>query len=116
MRFGDSGETYAFDDAGLLLSASRFDDQLKQIGLLVDRPDARSILTVEVRDPGVNMAAGERPALRRPEQPLTRMAADAVLGHDGVDADGYRGYRGRPQGRRLALVEGIRFRHRHRGR
>ncbi len=97
VRCGDSGETYAFDGEGLLLSASRFDDQLKQIGLLVDRPDARSILTVEVRDPGVNMAAGERPALRRPEQPLTRMAADAVQGHNGVDADGYRGYRGVPK-------------------
>ena len=97
VRFGDSGETYAFDSTGLMLSASRFDEQLKEIGLLVDRPEARSILTVEVRDPGVNMAAGERPALRRPEQPLTRMAADAVLGHNGVDADGYRGYRGIPK-------------------
>ena len=97
VRFGDSGETYAFDSTGLMLSASRFDEQLKQIGLLVDRPDARSILTVEVRDPGVNMAAGERPTLRRPEQPLTRMAADAVLGHNGVDADGYPGYRGIPK-------------------
>jgi tRNA A-37 threonylcarbamoyl transferase component Bud32 len=94
IRFGDSGETFAFDQNGLLLSQSRFDDLLKRIGLLADQPDARSILTVELRDPGVNMVAGERPSLRRQEQPLTRLAAAAVLGQDGHDADGYRGYRG----------------------
>jgi hypothetical protein len=97
VRFGQSGETYAFDRNGLLLSQSRFDEDLKQLGLLVDQPDSHSILTVEVRDPQVNMAAGERPALRRSEQPLTRMAADAVQGNDGCDADGYRGYRGVPK-------------------
>jgi serine/threonine protein kinase len=93
-RFGRSGETYAFDKNGLLLSQSRFDEALKQVGLLVDQPDSRSILTVEIRDPGVDMVAGGRPSLRRPEQPLTRMAAAAVQGKDGRDADGYRGYRG----------------------
>src|SRR5947209_3868899 len=71
VRFGDSGETFAFDRNGLLLSQSRFDDVMKEIGLLADQPDVRSILTVEVRDPGVNMVEGERPKLRRSEQPLT---------------------------------------------
>ena len=37
-RFGRSGETYAFDRAGLLLSESRFDDDLKRIGLIADSP------------------------------------------------------------------------------
>jgi serine/threonine protein kinase len=95
-RSGESGETYAFDSQGLLLNQSRFDEGLKQIGLLVDQPHSQSILTVELRDPGVNMAAGERPSVRRAEQPLTRMAADAVQGKDGHDADGYRDYRGVP--------------------
>ena len=97
VRFGESGETYAFDRSGLMLSQSRFDDGMKQIGLLADQPDAHSILTMEVRDPQVNMAEGERPAKRRADQPLTRMAADAVQGNDGHDADGYRGYRGVPK-------------------
>jgi hypothetical protein len=97
VRYGHSGETYAFDENGLLLSQSRFDDDLKRIGLLTDQPDSQSILTVEVRDPGVNMAAGERPGLRRSDQPLTRAAAEAVQGRDGYDADGYRGYRGVPK-------------------
>ena len=93
-RSGRSGETFAFDRNGLLLSQSRFDDQLKQIGLLADQPDIHSILTVELRDPGVNMVAGGRPAKRRPEQPLTRAVADAVQGNSGDDADGFRDYRG----------------------
>jgi hypothetical protein len=96
VSFGDSGETYAFDRNGLLLSQSRFDDDLKQLGLLVDQPDVRSILTVEVRDPQVNMMRGERPPQRRPEQPLTRPVGAAVTGSDGNDADGYRDYRGVP--------------------
>jgi hypothetical protein len=96
VRFGKSGETYAFDKNGLLLSQSRFDDELKQLGLLVDQPDVYSILTVEIRDPMVNMHKGERPEIRRPEQPLTRLAADAVQGNNGFDADGYRDYRGVP--------------------
>jgi eukaryotic-like serine/threonine-protein kinase len=96
VRFGQSGETYAFDRNGLLLSQSRFDDDLKQIGLLVDQPDCHSILTVEVRDPQVNLVQGERPKVRRSEQSLTLLAADAVQGHDDCDADGYRDYRGVP--------------------
>ena len=95
-HFGRTGETFAFDRNGLLLSQSRFDDDLKQIGLLADQPDCQSILTVEVRDPQVNMAGGERPKIRRTEQPLTRLAAEAVQGNDGFDAAGYRDYRGVP--------------------
>ena len=42
------------------------------------------------------MVDGERPELRRPEQPLTRLAAEAVAGENGIDVDGYRDYRGVP--------------------
>ena len=102
VRFGKSGETYAFDDNGLMLSQSRFDDQLKQVGLLTDQPNSHSILTLELRDPQVNMIAGERPQMRRAEQPLTRMAANAIEAKfrdkpkSGYDANGYRDYRGVP--------------------
>jgi len=95
-RSGSTGETYAFDQNGLFLSESRFDDDLKQIGLLADAKDARSILTLELRDPGVDMTKGARPADRRANQPLTRMAASAVQEEDGVDVMGYRDYRGVP--------------------
>ena len=96
VRFESSGETYAFDRSGLLLSQSRFDDELKSLGLLADQPDAHSILTVEIRDPQANLSEGERSRSRRAEQPLTRLAAEAVQGKDGFDADGYRDYRGVP--------------------
>ena len=95
-RAGESGETYAFDADGMLLSQSRFDDDLKAIGLLPDREDEHSIFNIQIRDPGVDMTLGKRPDLRRSEQPLTRMAASATAGEDGVDVDGYRDYRGVP--------------------
>ncbi len=93
-RFGETGETYAFDKTGRLLSASRFEDQLKDVGLLVDTDDARSELTLELRDPGVDLTTGARKSAPRSEQPLTRMARDAIAGNDGIDAAGYRDYRG----------------------
>jgi eukaryotic-like serine/threonine-protein kinase len=93
---GESGETYAFDEQGLLISQSRFDDELKAIGLLPDHDEIRSILNLEIRDPQVNLIAGERPVLKRAEWSLTRMAADATQGNSGIDVDGYRDYRGVP--------------------
>jgi eukaryotic-like serine/threonine-protein kinase len=95
-RAGETGDTFAFDKNGLFLSHSRFDDALRRVGLLADLPDVRSMLTLEVRDPQVNMMAGERPTVTRAEQPLTRMAAAAVTGTSGVDVAGYRDYRGVP--------------------
>jgi len=93
-RFGRTGETFAFGPTGLLLSQSRFDDDLKRIGLLPDQDDAHSILTLELRNPSVDMTKGARPKIRRSEQPLTKLAAEAIAGHSGVDVDGYRDYRG----------------------
>jgi hypothetical protein len=95
-RFGYSGETYAFDENGLLLSESRFDDDLKRLGLLPDLPDSRSVLTVSVRNPQVNMMEGERPSLGRTEQPLTNLVAKAISGEGGLVMDPYRDYRGVP--------------------
>lgn len=95
-RAGASGETYAFDRRGVLLTNSRFDDELKSIGLLLDNDTAFSLLNIEIRDPGVDMTLNKRPAQRRSEQPLTKMANSAVQGESGIDVDGYRDYRGVP--------------------
>ena len=43
-RFGDSGETYAFDKDGRMVSNSRFDEDLILLGLLPDEDDSQSIL------------------------------------------------------------------------
>ncbi len=60
-KMGNSGETYAFNRDGLLLSESRFDSDLKKIGLIPDRPESQSILKIELRDPGGDMMSGFRP-------------------------------------------------------
>ncbi|MGE0610386.1 MAG: serine/threonine protein kinase [Pirellulales bacterium] len=93
-QIGKTGETYAFDKSGLMVSNSRFDHDLILSGLLPDHDYAHSILSIQVRDPGGDMTAGYRPAVRRAEQPLTRMALAASAGEPGIDVDGYRDYRG----------------------
>ena len=93
---GKSGETYAINRDGLLLSESRFDDDLKKIGLIPDRPDSQSILKVEARDPGGNMMDGFRPTKERSQLSLTTPVASAATGSDGVNVTGYRDYRGVP--------------------
>lgn len=95
-RAGESGETYAFSRAGLLLSASRFDDDLKRLGKIPDAPEAQAILTLELRDPLVDLTQGKQSPKRRVELPLTRPVAAAVKGRAGVDVAGYRDYRGVP--------------------
>jgi predicted Ser/Thr protein kinase len=96
-RTGESGETYAFNKDGLLLSYSRFDEQLIKLGILPILPGevgVTSLLRVYVRDPGGDMTKGFSPELSRTELPLTKAVAEAVAGNDGVDIEGYRGYRG----------------------
>jgi hypothetical protein len=93
-RPGESGETYAFDADGTMLSESRFADQLREIGVLPEDPDVHAALNVQIRDPGGDMTRGHVPKLPVKARPLTRMAADAVMGNSGSDVDGYNDYRG----------------------
>jgi serine/threonine protein kinase len=95
-QIGASGETYAFDRNGVMVSNSRFDEDLILLGILADREHSRSILNVMVRDPQGDMTQGYRPDQRRAEMQLTKMAADATEGNSGVDVEGYRDYRGVP--------------------
>jgi PAS domain S-box-containing protein len=91
-----------------MLSESRFDDQLRRIGLLAD--NQTSFLNIEIKDPGVNLVKGQHPEINRSQQPLTRMASRAIqLKRDmekagqtfgrskiEIDTNGYRDYRGVP--------------------
>jgi serine/threonine protein kinase len=95
-RIGETGETYAIDKNGLMVSNSRFDEKLILLGLLPDMDDAHSILTVSVRDPGGNMTEGFRPQVRRAELPLTQIATAAISGKSGVQMEPYNDYRGSP--------------------
>jgi hypothetical protein len=93
-RIGESGETYAIDKNGLLVSNSRFDDDLILLGLLPDVENSRSLLSLSIRDPGGNLQEGFRPGLRRSELPLTKAANSVISGAPGIDLEGYRDYRG----------------------
>ena len=95
-QVGETGETYAFNRDGLMVSNSRFDEEMILLGLLADKKDSASILNIEVRDPGGNMTTGYRPTVRRGKMPLTKMAQAATAGDSGVDVEGYRDYRGVP--------------------
>ncbi|MDB6067930.1 MAG: Serine/threonine protein kinaserelated protein [Pedosphaera sp.] len=84
-RSGKSGETYAFDQHGLLISRSRFDDQLKKLGLL-DATNTSSALNLRLHDPTAALVEGTRP--------LTHIVSSAIGGEAGVELEPSRDYRG----------------------
>ena len=91
-RIGHSGETYAFDEEGRLLTDSRFDYQLRQAGLIGKEENA--ILNILIRDPGGNLLKGHRLAADLGNLPMTLMAGEATAGRNGSNVEGYRDYRG----------------------
>jgi PAS domain S-box-containing protein len=94
-RFGETGETYAFNENGVLVSNSRFDQQLISMGLL--EPEQKSIFNIQVRDPGRNLTLKKmRPGENFSTWPLTIMADQAIQMKDGTQVDGYNDYRGVP--------------------
>jgi tRNA A-37 threonylcarbamoyl transferase component Bud32 len=93
-RMGETGETYAFDRRGMMLTATRFDSTLKTLGLIPPGRENTAILNLKLLDPESVLVAGEKPLKPREELALTRMALSATTGNDGVDVEGYRNYRG----------------------
>lgn len=89
---GTSEETYAIDPQGRLISNSRFDEQLRELGLL--EKDEVSLLNLQARDPGGNLAENYKPVLPTEEQPLTLMAQNVINKVDQLDITQYRDYRG----------------------
>ncbi|MCA9119985.1 MAG: serine/threonine protein kinase [Planctomycetaceae bacterium] len=94
VQMSSSGETYVFNRQGVMLSDSRFTEQLREIGLLPPGGDGGTARVIHLRDPGGDMTKGYRPKEPLSTQPLTKMARHATAGEDGVDVDGYRDYRG----------------------
>jgi PAS domain S-box-containing protein len=91
-NFGRSGEVYAFDINGLMISNSRFDKQLKTIGLIEEAE--RSALNIYIRDPGGNLFEGYPKPAKSNTRPLTEMASNATAQSNGHNVQGYRDYRG----------------------
>ncbi|HEY5914190.1 MAG TPA: serine/threonine protein kinase [Verrucomicrobiae bacterium] len=93
-RMGETGESYAFDLRGYVLTATRFDRKLKALGLIPNTPGSTAISNLRLLDPEVNLDGGDRPVKPRTALRLTKLAAAAVMGDDGTDVHGYRNYRG----------------------
>jgi eukaryotic-like serine/threonine-protein kinase len=93
-RPGETGETYAVDAQGVMLSESRFPDDVSRLGLLPPEAKGKTTAFLEVRDPGASPASAAVSGGLRRSLPLTLAAASASSGHTGSDVDGYRGYRG----------------------
>ncbi len=94
-RSGTTGEIYAVDRNGLMISDSRFNTHLYGIGLL--QPGQESAMRILVRDPLMNLLNNRLPAEKdRLNWPLTKMVASVIKQQRGIDLDGYRDYRGVP--------------------
>ncbi len=101
-RPGDTGEAYAFDESGTLLSEVRDTRGLRNAGLL-PAGATNAAFQLKVRDPGAELESG-KPARGVPsEWPLTRPVAAALAAGAGaatstplrgVILDPYRNYRG----------------------
>jgi hypothetical protein len=91
---GETGEAYAFDRSGLMLTATRVDPQLKTLGLIPPGRENTAILNLKLLDPEQTLRPGEPPAKARSQLNLTRMAASATMGNNDFDVRGYRNYRG----------------------
>lgn len=101
-RPGRTAESYAFGDDGLMLTSSRFPEQLKTAGVLAESDRRDGAMQIWARDPGGALATGFRPTLEPAAWPLTQAAALAIAARgkattverSGVIATPYRDYRG----------------------
>ena len=93
-NFGGTGDTYAVDADGRMVTEARFSEQAAKMGLLPADAGGRTTAVLEVRDPGTRLVEGTAPQTPPKTWPLTWAAAEAVAGRAGVNADGYRDYRG----------------------
>ena len=93
---GRTGEAYAFNQQGLLISNVRFENQLKTIGLI--SAEQSPILTLPLRNPGKNLLTEQYTAQDKSQAmtswPLTDMAHSATRGFTSSNLVGYNDYRG----------------------
>jgi serine/threonine-protein kinase len=101
-RPGTTAEAYAIGADGLMLTSSRFSEELIAAGALPASNVGAGAFQVQVRDPGGDIAHGHVPELEPAARPLTRAAALAIAARGkptqserrGIVAEPYRDYRG----------------------
>lgn len=83
-RIGETGESYAFNSDGFMVSDSRFESQLVEMGMLT--VDEQTVLSVPLIEPIVDN-----------RQPVfTKMAQSALQQQSSFNVQGYPDYRGVP--------------------
>jgi eukaryotic-like serine/threonine-protein kinase len=101
-RPGATAEAFAFSDDGLMLTPSRFADELIAADALPVSAAGTAAFVVPVRDPGGDLLDGHVPSREAAARPLTQAAALAVAArgktaeadwHGAIEAP-YRSYRG----------------------
>ncbi|MES9883490.1 MAG: PAS domain S-box protein [Sedimenticola sp.] len=94
-RIGVSGETYAFDAEGMMISQSRFSEQLNKAAT-PDNAQVKDYPAISIRDPGVDLTTDQQVKQLSGQRPLTLMAQSAITSGSGNNLIGYRDYRGVP--------------------
>jgi hypothetical protein len=103
-RLGQSGEAYAFDSEGYLLSTLRNPDQIRKFGLIGQ--EFQVAYNLELKDPGGDLTKGYVPKLNRSQQPQTLPVVNAIVlsiqfltggtSDIGMNKIGYSSFLGRP--------------------
>lgn len=92
-HLGETGETYAFNKNGYLITESRYSDKLRANGVI--GVNDSTILNLAVKAPKGDLTEGF--IMKKPysDMELTTMAKKALNGEDGNDLDGYINYLGK---------------------
>lgn len=101
-RPGATAEVYAFGDDGLMLTSSRFSEELVAAGVLPATSTSGGAFAIQVRNPGGDLVGGHVPQFEPAARPYTQAAALAIAARGkkidadrhGVIALPYRDYRG----------------------
>jgi PAS domain S-box-containing protein len=91
-RIGNSGELYAFNQNGYMLSQSRFLDQLYDIDLL--KQDENSVLKLKLLDPQKNLLVSKDKSFDKQNSDFTLAVKKALSHDDSLYYQSYRDYRG----------------------
>lgn len=94
-QIGESGQSYAVNKDGLILSETKYTEQLLQAGVL-SHSYPHADLTVYARQAPHDLSKPETfiSAKQHAAQPLTEMARSLTQGKSGININGYLDYRG----------------------
>jgi hypothetical protein len=87
-----SGDAFAFDKTGRMITESRYTDQLAAAGVV--NGEHPTTVLMPIRDPGQDLTRRSETEIPYAANLPTMAVARAIGGIDGVEVDGYRDYRG----------------------